>query len=751
MPGYQSKQTNITSKTEQKSHFSKSVFVKESTNSSKDVVMTVNHSEANSFNLNSNNMNTNYETNEKQVPVQNENIEDGSITKKSALQFFKNVIEDNKVEKSVEKPSISNIVSPTSAYKIESPVEKFNDSNSFSTAETYNIEENVSNSSFKQLNESEVILEPGPPPTFDYMPRVQTTKKDQMTERLKRLSTNQKLLSPEQIPSGAVRIFPDVTSEIKQEVIEETSVKKEVIKSSLSDNTLKSYGSYGSAPHGVSHSVPQSLPHSVPQSLPQSLPHSVPHSVPHSIPHSVPHGESHVPLLRPQADIAVRPGSPRPSAEAISMEKLWSKAHSQHVQKTPVSPLSPVQTKTYSSSESQSFVSETIEKNGELVKNESREEKQGSLKIDDGVKKISESFAEVSVGPTRHVEPPRYEIKRPNSANVFGEVTSKDLFSGGAVQTQRFSEQLSQVKTSSSYEIQSNTSENIIEKNGFSIKPERKLNSNQLFDKHVQKTSQFLPESPIGLIKHVEPPKSSKIVSNFTRSHSEDPAKEKPWKSQSPVVFKGPTQNKTYSSFEAHSSFSKSLEKDGVLVASEHKEEGGRVVDDGGQRVYDTFSECSKLPSKIADLSKNTNKSNSIKTMQKMFEQTGSSSSTVSNVASHARPYSRMKSRASDSDFESEAELSKYNVEQKVSESYSSFETKVYSSKTQLQEVKSTSMIMQSPVKESGYAADTDEPRGFQSDSIANNSQTFNSKRNSGSQSSLIKKVRCVYLNDRLN
>jgi len=67
----------------------------------------------------------------------------------------------------------------------------------------------------------------------------------------------------------------------------------------------------------------------------------------------------------------------------------------------------------------------------------------------------------------------------------------------------------------------------------------------------------------------------------------------------------------------------------------------------------------------------------------------------------------------------------------------------MYSSKTQLQEIKSTSMIMQSPIKESGYAADTDEPRGFQGEAVVNN-QTFNSKRNSGFQSASIKKVRCV-------
>lgn len=715
---------NITSNIEEKSHFSKSVFVKESVNSSKDVIMTVKHAEANEFDLNSNSSSTNFGTTEKQISVQNENIEDGSITKKSALQFFKNVIEDNnKTEKTVEKSNNSNVTSPIGTHKNQSPVENVNTSSSFSTVETYNVEA-LSNSSFKQLNDSKLILEPGPPPTFDYMPRAQSVKKDQMTERLKRLSTSQKLLLPEQIPSGAVRIFPDVTSEMKQEVIEETCVKKEVIKTGLADNTLKQkYIDTSNV--------------------------------------SVSHSEPHTPLLRPRADIEVRPGSPRPSAEAISMEKLWTKAHhSQHGQKTPVS-FSPIQTKTYSSSESQSFVSEIIERNGELVKNESKQEKQGSLNIDDGVKKISESFSEISVGPTKHVEPPQFseisvgltkhvepprgEVKRPASANVFNDVMSKDLFSGNMTQTRHFSEELSQIKKGSSFDVQSNISESV-EKNNFLMKSECKSESNQSFDKNITKTSQVLQERPLGLIRHVEPPKNNKTVSNFTRAHSEETVKEKQWKSQSPVVFKGPvTQNKTYSSFEAHSSFSKSLEKDGVLIESERKEEGGRVIDDGVQRVYDSFAERSKLPTQILDLSKNANKSNSIKTMQKMFEQTGSSSATVSNMSSHVRPYSRMKSRTSDSDFESEAELSKYNVEQKVSESFSSCESKMYSSKTQLQEIQSSSMIIQSPVKESGYVADTDEPRSFQSDAMTGHQMSM-TKRNLGFQPNpLIKKVRCLF------
>jgi len=684
---------------EDKSHFSKSTFVKESLNTSENVMINVNHTKPLEFDLNTNKTNTCYETNEKQGTVQNENVENSSITKKSALQFFKNVIEDNKVEKSSNH---SNIASSPGPYRKESPVGKF-DAKNFSSSETYNIEENVSNNSFKQFNDTEVILEPGPPPTFDYMPRAQTLKKDQMTERLKRLSTNQKLLSPEQIPSGAVRIFPDVTSEKKQEITEEICVKKEVIESRVSGDTL--HQNYSN----TSYASPSQT------------------------------SEYHTPLLRPRADIEVRPGSPRPSAEAISMEKLWTKSHSHQVQKSPVT-YSPVQTKTYSSSESQSYVSETIEKNGQLVKNESREEKQGSIDIDDGVKKVSEKFSEISVGnPMKHVEPPRNQIKRPASANVFNEVTSKNSFLDNTVQTQHFSDGSSQFKSGSSYVRQSHTPLNS-EKKSFT-KSEWNLDDSQAFNDNVQKTSQFLPERFTGLIKHVESPKSDKIFSNkFTRAHSEETSMEKQWKSQSPVVFKGPPQNKTYSMFEAHSSFSKSLEKDGVLVASEKKEEGGRTVDDGVQRVYDSFSERSKLPTNISDLAKNTNKSNSIKTMQKMFEQTASSS----NVASNMRPYSRMKSRASESDFESEAELTKYNVEQNTSDNISTFESKMYSSKTHLQETKNSSIVMQSPVKESGYVADTDEPRGFQSEA-ATNHQTFNSRKNPGFQSTFIKKVRCVF------
>jgi len=507
------------------------------------------------------------------------------------------------------------------------------------------------------------------------MPRAagaQCVKKDQMTERLKRLSTSQKLLSPEQIPSGAVRIFPDVTSE--------TTTRREV---------------YAAAEEAHHH-------HRVKNETIGSRA-----ATPSEQPPTPAHHRAAAPLLRPRADIEVRPGSPRPSAEAISMEKLWSKPSVPHSQ-----------TRTYGSSESQSFVSEYAERNGEPVKNESREEKSGSVIVDDGVEKVSQSFSEISVRPaiaTKHVEPPpRHEAdnKRP-AASVNAQ------FNGNAtIRTQRFSGESSQARTSS-----------------------------QLFSPE--------PRSPIlGLVKHVEPP--SGTAHQFARSHSEETAARQ-WRPQP-----GPDDNtRSSSSFESHhrSVFTRDVEMDGVSVASERREEvGGRTVDGGGVRnAYDSFSERSKSQPPVRGHS--SNKSNSIKTMQKMFEQTGGGSGGgggggspfAAGNNSAARPYGRTRFGTSDSDFESEAELSKYCGAEQQQQNV--FESKVYTSKTQLQEIKSTStVVLQSPVKESGYAADTDEPRGLQSDAShhhhhhhhQNHQATFGSKRsnNPGFQSAFIKKVR---------
>lgn len=485
------------------------------------------------------------------VVERNEYVENASITKKSALQFFKNVIEENRTD----EPAV------------DGSGRRFND-----TA-------------------AAVVLEPGPPPTFDYVPRTAaavTVKKDQMTERLKRLSTNQRLLSPEQIPSGAVRIFPDVHAD----------------------------GGGGDR----------------------------------RLPETAAEPPVHGPLLRPRADIHVRPGSPRPSAEAVSMEKLWSKSHHQSTSDHRPSPsvANTASSLHETSSSSRSFVSETVGTVGGLNDNVIREERRGTVTVDDGVSKVSETFAEISA--TKHVEPPRNDVVRMGRpANVFA----------GQRETSR----------------------------------------------HVSTTA-----SPI--IQHVEPPKNDRTL---------EKQRKPPSPQQEPAVFRATNQTGGYT--------------DGVQTVTER-----------------SFSaERSKMPTNYVSDKNTDNRSNSIKTMQKMFEQTGS-------APGSSRPYSRIKCRASDSDFESEAELSKYNVtERRTSENSVGFESS--SSYTfndvRVQEVKSTAsnvMMMMAPspagAKESGYAADTDEPtraaafRSGGDPTGAGHQASFASRRNPGFQGSLIKKVR---------
>lgn len=486
------------------------------------------------------------------VVERNEYVENASITKKSALQFFKNVIEENRTD----EPAV------------DGSGRRFNDTEAAATT---------------------VVLEPGPPPTFDYVPRTAaaaTVKKDQMTERLKRLSTNQRLLSPEQIPSGAVRIFPDVHAD----------------------------GGGGDR----------------------------------RPPETAAEPPAHGPLLRPRADIHVRPGSPRPSAEAVSMEKLWSKSHHQSDHRPSPSAANAASSSSLheTNSSSRSFVSETVETVGGTNSNAIREERRGTVTVDDGVSKVSETFAEISA--TKHVEPPRNDAVR--SAG-----RPSNAFTG------------------------------------------------QTSSQHV----------PAAVIQHVEPPKNDRTLEKQRKLPSPQPE---------PTVFRASNQT------------------------------GGRYTD-GVQTVTErSFSaERSKAPADYVTDKNADSRSNSIKTMQKMFEQTGS-------APGSSRPYSRLKYRASDSDFESEAELSKYNVtERRASENSVGFESSSsYAfNDVRVQEVKSTASTMMmtmtsSPagVKESGYAADTDEPArttAFRSGSDQTGSSqqmSFASRRNPGFQGSLIKKVR---------
>ncbi|XP_024080936.1 titin isoform X2 [Cimex lectularius] len=123
-----------------------------------------------------------------------------------------------------------------------------------------------------KVNEPEFILEPGPPPEMGYIPETFATKvKEDMVDKAKKLEESQKDLTKGEIPSGGVRIFP-TKPQSPVIVVERKTEKQE----KFHDNVSLSFV------------------------------------------------EPPTPVLRPSADIQVRPTSPRPSAEGVSMEKLWA-------------------------------------------------------------------------------------------------------------------------------------------------------------------------------------------------------------------------------------------------------------------------------------------------------------------------------------------------------------------------------------------------------------------------------------------
>ncbi|XP_050539074.1 muscle M-line assembly protein unc-89 isoform X2 [Daktulosphaira vitifoliae] len=662
------------SKIEEKSLISKSIFHKETINNTEN--SSVEHS-----NLTGGLENTtiNNEVNKKQITSQNENVEDISISKKSALQFFKNVIEETKEKQGTFIENARNL-SPNTTKNLHSA--RSTKSSVVLTPKAFNEEEKLLSSTYNKLNGTEVILEPGTPPTFDYMPRTQVVKNDQMTERLKKLSINQKSLSPDQIPSGAVRIFPNVATEKKQEIFEETCIKKKVIKSNISENI--SSIKYSNMPELQT--------------------------------------EHNSPLLRPQADINVRPGSPRPSAEAITMEKLWSKSKSQN---TPTSCISP-KLKTYSSSETQSYftATEAVENNGKVVINEGREEKLGSINIESNGKNVHEKFENITIGSTKNVESPRS-----SSAKLFYEKISPNTIMKNKCSTPDFTQNTLQSELALNCQHE-------FSKNSKLSQFTNKINhiDNNVDKYNLKNTTPIFLQQKKNQIKHVEAPKFNSKSSTLPRVHSEDSKKN--LKPQSPTLFNDHFKNKTYSSVESHSNFLKQIDHDGLVLESEHKEVGGQVNNDGVQKTFESFSHNFKTPTKNIEFQRNQNKANSIKTMHKFFEQSGSSSS-----ATYSRPFSRMKVRNSDSEFESETELSKYIVDQYSDVPSSKFQRKSYSASSQVQETKATpSVVLQSPVKDSGYVADTDEPRSIQSD-VTTNSLQNSLRKNVGFQSSFLKKA----------
>ncbi|KAJ4429610.1 hypothetical protein ANN_21796, partial [Periplaneta americana] len=270
-------------------------------------------------------------------------------------------------------------------------------------------------------------LQPEPPPEIGYIPKTEVPQKLRldMSSRVKKLEESHRVLSPVEIPSGAVKIFPTpirsetptseksepqskvepeyqpkpiseeqkvVTSQkkmeieeelIKKEVIEEVSVEKKVHLPGTGDWTYQHPSPTVKKPLLEEHAPVTPRPWSpapppeplwrplTPVEKPKEQP--PPPKVQPSPPSKVQPpwvSDSVEKPYRPQTpttktDKPLRPTSPRPSAEGVAMEKLWASRRTPEpeVVGLPVAPIQrPVSPKPLPVESTEKFVSSSITK-----------------------------------------------------------------------------------------------------------------------------------------------------------------------------------------------------------------------------------------------------------------------------------------------------------------------------------------------------------------------------------------------------
>ena len=228
----------------------------------------------------------------------------------------------------------------------------------------------------------EFHLLPEPPPEMGYIPKTEVPAKPRldMSSRVKKLEESHRILSPVEIPSGAVRIFPAPVPETptaekfepqaksrmedklfteteqtisfpdKEKVIEEVLTKKEIVDQMFVQKKIQHLGTADwTCPHPVSATQPVTEEHAAPIK-PVSQPQTA-SVAPAASP--VPTTAVQPPWLTQTVQTgtqqstleSLRPTSPRPSAEALAMEKLWASRRTPEpeVAGLPVVPLKEIQ------------------------------------------------------------------------------------------------------------------------------------------------------------------------------------------------------------------------------------------------------------------------------------------------------------------------------------------------------------------------------------------------------------------------
>ncbi|XP_049784509.1 titin isoform X1 [Schistocerca cancellata] len=222
--------------------------------------------------------------------------------------------------------------------------------------------------SVKHITSSDSFdLIPEPPPEIGYIPKTETSKKakEDVTTRVRKLEEGHRILSDVEIPAGGVKIFPTpskeserkeqeiqgtkpapswppaehekITSDQKKstikEVQEEVCVQKKVVKPGLVDS------SQPSRKQEPKKEIPSSQPHVTISPWISRKTSELPQSevVPSAHLSSVPKYESSLTKISSSESTqkisslitenilpTARPVSPKPSAEGIAMEKLWT-------------------------------------------------------------------------------------------------------------------------------------------------------------------------------------------------------------------------------------------------------------------------------------------------------------------------------------------------------------------------------------------------------------------------------------------
>lgn len=236
---------------------------------------------------------------ERKTEIQDTGIETSSISKQSSLQYFVKKIKGGEPEIPAKEISIPEPIKPEVYQKFQSqethsqkeisvpmklqPVSEVTQSKMTMSSTQNIIEASPSTKVSTYSSSHEIIqgqsipqqyssyssstetynLKPEPPAEICYSPKVETTKTEHVSERIKKISESQKELPPHEVPQGGVKIFPSTYQAPIQ---------------TFSEKTEKSYlASYQSS--------------------------------------SSSHTQSHV-------ESSGRPLSPRP--EAIQMEKMWT-------------------------------------------------------------------------------------------------------------------------------------------------------------------------------------------------------------------------------------------------------------------------------------------------------------------------------------------------------------------------------------------------------------------------------------------